>query len=94
MHQGVVPLNNTGYGETAGLERIVETFKAYLAANDQNPSRMKATDEQVSHFLDFFLQQQGEGGVLGDTDVEMESQPDGVCALGHKCMRGMLLCCC
>ena len=53
------------------------TFELYLSANDQNPSRLKATDQEVSRFLDFFLEQQGEGGVLGDTDVDIASEAEG-----------------
>lgn len=67
-----------GYGETAGEEAVAQTFAAYLAADDLNPSQLKATDQNVSQFLDFFLEQQ-EGGALGDTDDDVEPEPDCAC---------------
>ena len=75
-----------GYGETAGQEAVVATFGLYLSATDQNPSRLKATDQEVSRFLDFFLEQQGEGG-LGDTDADVASDAEGLLlerAQAHK----------
>ena len=46
-------------------------FEAFLARTDQNPSQLKATDQNVSQFLDFFLEHH-EGAALGDTDVEAD----------------------
>ena len=54
---------------------MVQLFEAFLATTDQNPSQLKPTDQNVSQFLDFFLEQH-EGAALGDTDVDADdSEP-------------------
>ena len=58
----VVPLNLTifhklsqaaGYGETHGEDKVLSDFQKYLAWKEISPSKLKATNEHISEFLDY-----------------------------------------
>lgn len=76
-HRIVQKILQYGYGETVGEDAVAKTFQNFLISRDENESQVKATDENLSDFLDFFLQEH-EGGALGDTEEESDQQAQGV----------------
>lgn len=65
-----------GYLETAGEDVVNTIFQSFLQAQDKTEGQVKATDANVSQFLEFFLEQY-EGGVLADTEDEDTSDLQG-----------------
>ena len=72
-----------GYGETHGEDKVLSDFQNYLAYKEVNPSKLKATNENINEFLDFVT------GQRQPSDDE-DSGESAVLLFGQSCLQQRL----